>query len=195
MIAYKGFSKDLWSRHGNGEKKTCSFKIGETKTVPESKTAQNGFHCCENPFECLTYYSYDGKNRFFKVEAAGDIDEDEDERIACTKITLLEELTPIQFAYEGLVYMIKHPDRKRWQQSYSGVQVRKDKAEAQETEHIAIARGESPQVRGPEGSILGMLVEKDGKIVNAKLTLVCEENANKWLRLTDEREVEVIEEG
>ena len=43
MIAYKGFTKDIWSKHGNGEKSSCQFKIGETKTVSESQTARSGF--------------------------------------------------------------------------------------------------------------------------------------------------------
>lgn len=195
MIAYKGFTENLWSKHGNGEKETCSFKIGETKTVDESKTVRSGFHCCENPFECLTYYAFDGKNRFFKVLAAGDIDEDENERIACTQITLLEELTPVRFAMEGLKYMIHHPQRNNWEQSYESVQVRQNKASAKKEGHIAIARGRDPHVRGPEGSILGLLVEKDGEILNAKLIRVEPIYADKWLRLTEERKVEIIEKG
>lgn len=195
MIAYKGFTENLWSKYGNGEKETCSFKIGETKTVDESKTVRSGFHCCENPFECLTYYAFDGKNRFFKVLAAGDIDEDENERIACTQITLLEELTPVRFAMEGLKYMIHHPQRNNWEQSYESVQVRQNKASAKKEGHIAIARGRDPHVRGPEGSILGLLVEKDGEILNAKLIRVEPTYADKWLRLTEERKVEIIEKG
>lgn len=195
MIAYKGFTKDIWSKHGNGEKSSCQFKIGETKTVSESQTARSGFHCCENPFECLRYYSFDRDNRFFLVDAAGDIDEDENERIACTKITLLEELTPIRFAMEGLIYIINHPQREKWQQSYDNVQVKKDKAEANEEGQIAIARGENPQVRGPEGSILGLIVDRGGEILNAKLIKVNHQYANKWLSLTEEREVKVIEKS
>lgn len=79
MRAYKGFTKELISRLGNGEKETCCFTPGETKEVEASKTVSSGFHCCENPFECLAYYAFDGSNRFFIVEAAGDIDEDDDE--------------------------------------------------------------------------------------------------------------------
>ena len=44
MIAYKGFTETLYSRLGDGKKENCNFRIGETKTVPESKTARNGFH-------------------------------------------------------------------------------------------------------------------------------------------------------
>lgn len=195
MIAFKGFTKDLWSRLGNGREESCSFSIGETKEVPESKTVRSGFHCCENPFECLTYYSMDGKNRFFIVEAEGDIDEDENERIACTKITLVKELSIKEFALEGMKYIIEHPDRENWQQSHGTVVVKQDEAEAKDQKSIAIARGINPKVKGPEGSILGLIVEDDKGIKNAKLLICTGATADKWLRLTEEREVEVIEES
>lgn len=70
MKAFKGFTADLRSVMGDGKKETCCFVPGETKKVERSKTANSGFHCCENPFECLCYYQMNGKNRFFIVEAA-----------------------------------------------------------------------------------------------------------------------------
>ena len=191
MIAYKGFTETLYSRLGDGKKENCNFRIGETKTVPESKTARNGFHCCENPFDCLNYYNFDGKNRFFKVEAAGDIDEDDGERIACTQITLLEELTPVKFAMEGMKYIINHPMRRKWQQSYLGVKVMADYADSIISGHIAIARGKEPVVMGVEGSILGLIVEKGGEITNCKLFVVSPEQAGKRYRLNIHRELEV----
>lgn len=195
MIAYKGFNKNIESVMGNGKKESCTFEAGKTYKEAVSKTARIGFHCCENPFDCLTYYSMDGRNRFFKVEASGDIDEDEDQKIACTQITLIEELTPLKYALEGLRYMIKHPQRERWQQSHGSVQVKEDECEAKEKGHIAIARGTDPVARGPEGSILGFIVEKNGAIQNAKLIVTPKEFADKWLRITAEREVEIIEES
>lgn len=194
MIAYKGFNKKLCSVMGDGKKETCQFKLGETKKVDSSKTARSGFHCCENPFECLSYYALNGENRFFKVEAAGDIDEDATERIACTQITLLEELTPLQFALEGMKYIISHPDRQKWQQHHGSVSVKKDKATAKEKGCIAIARGKDPKVAGPEGSILGMIVENKTGIIQCKLFVVNTEQAGKLFRLTDDRELEVVDE-
>lgn len=194
MKAYKGFTEDLWSRLGDGEKENCSFTIGETKEVPESKTARNGFHCCENPFDCLAYYSMDGKNRFFEVLAEGDIDEDESNRIACTKLTLVKELSPAAFALAGMRYMVTHPDRKGWEKRSGSVNVRKDEAEAGRKGHIAIARGSSPRVKGPEGSILGLIVEDESGIRDAKMLVVPEELAGKWLTINEKREVKTIEE-
>ena len=190
MRAYKGFTKELISRLGNGEKETCCFTPGETKEVEASKTVSCGFHCCENPFECLDYYAFNGENRFFLVEAAGDIDEDDDERIACTKITLIEELTPFRFAMEGMRYIITHPARKKWQQLRIGVTVASDRAEAKGRGCIAIARGEHPSVTGVEGSILGLIVEKDGMITRAKLFVVTAEQAGRSYTLNASRKLE-----
>ena len=190
MIAFKGFTETLYSRFGDDKKENCSFRIGETKTVPDSKTGQGGFHCCENPFDCLSYYSFDGKNRFFKVEAAGDIDEDDSQRIACTQITLLEELTPVKFALEGMKYIINHPLREKWQQCHGGVEVMSNYANSGMSGNIAIARGEAPVVSGVEGSILGLIVETGGEITNCKLFVVSPEQAGKRYRLNIHRELE-----
>lgn len=192
MIAYKGFNASLQSVMGDGQKDTCNFELGETKIVESSKTVRSGFHCCENPFECLFYYPMDGKNRFFKVEAAGDIDEDSQERIACTQLTMLEELTPLHFAMEGMKYIINHPDRKKWKQNYRGVIVAADEAEAMAKGNIAIARGINPMVKGPEGSILGLIVEGEQGIEQCKLFVVNAFRANKWLALKKNRELEAV---
>lgn len=192
MRAYKGFTKDLISRLGDGKEETCHFVPGETKEVEASKTFSCGFHCCENPFECLRYYQFNGENRFFVVEAGGDIDEDEDERIACTRITLVEELTSLQFAVEGMLYMITHPARQSWEQTRSGVRVAKGRAEAYGKNHIAIARGEHPIVSGVEGSILGLIREQDGVITGVKLFVATAEQAGRMYTLNDSRELQEV---
>lgn len=193
MIAFKGFTPDIRSVLGNGIKEKCCFSEGITMEETESKTGRSGYHCCENPFECLKYYSFNGKNRFFMVEAKGDIDEDAAERIACTKITLLEELTPIRFALEGMKYMIMHMDRTKWQQDYGTVTVLPDEAESKDKGYIAIARGRSPRVRGKLGSILGLLAEDEkGWPINAKVfEIKTKEAENKWFHLNSEGEIEV----
>lgn len=192
MIAFKGFTKELTARLGRG---TYQFEAGKTYTEESSKTVRSGFHCCENPFNCLTYYSLDGENRFFMVEAAGSIDEDGDERIACTEITLLKELSVLEFALEGMKYIIKHPAREGWQQNYSEVKVQPNMAEVTKANHIAIARGANPCVKGPEGSILGIIREMEGfGIVDAKLFVVEAAEADKWLMLGKDRKVMEVQD-
>ena len=139
MIAYKGVSPDMTARLGNldGER----FKVGHTYKVKKAKTAREGYHCCENPFCCLTYYSLE-KDRFFRVEPGGSIDEDEHERIACTQLTIIEELHGKKDMFlAGLDYVLYHPERK-WEYTGNGVESAKDIAKAK---YIAIARGIDPK--------------------------------------------------
>lgn len=49
MYAYKGFEPDLSCRG-------YRFVMGKNVT-PEANCASNGFHCAEDPLDCLTYYS------------------------------------------------------------------------------------------------------------------------------------------
>ena len=49
MIAYKGFHPGLVCRD-------YQFVMG-LNTTDEANCAQNGFHCAENPLDCLSYYS------------------------------------------------------------------------------------------------------------------------------------------
>lgn len=155
MRAYKGFTHNLMSRLGG---KPVQFKVGETYEEPRSKTANSGFHCCENPFECLSYYGYK-QDRFCLVEAEGDIDEDDFERISCTKLTILKELTEKEFFLAGVAYMIQHPKRKRWEQDRKGVEVHKEYAEARFPGDIAVARGANPAVEAVPGAYVALIKE------------------------------------
>ncbi len=190
MIVYKGLNKNLESVLGNGKKECCTLKPGVLYRESQSKTRRNGYHCCENPFECLSYYSLNGENRFFQAEAGGDINEDEKERIACTEITLVRELSLLEFAFAGMEYMINHPRRSRWQQEHENVRVLPDKAEAKKAGQIAIARGPYPRVRGPEGSILGLIVEPEpGLITEAKLFRGIR---NVWMEMEEGRKLREV---
>lgn len=191
MIAYKGFAKDLTATLGRGIYK---FKLGETVKEESSKTIRSGFHCCENPFECLTYYPLGCGNRYFQVEAAGNIDEDGGERIACTELTLLKELSLKEFAGYGMMYMVQHPMREKWKQKGTHIIVTGDAAVANETEDIAIARGVRPVVKGAECSILGLILEPEpGMIEAAKLFVVNREQAGKWYTLRGDRTLQEVE--
>ena len=49
MLAYKGFEKGLICRG-------YQFEMGLNITE-KANCVENGFHCAENPLDCLTYYS------------------------------------------------------------------------------------------------------------------------------------------
>lgn len=195
MIAYKGFTGDLTSVMGNGDRKTCTFAPGITLEVPESKTGRSGFHCCENPFDCFSYYSPETGSRYFIVEAEGDINEDGPGRIACTKITLLRELSLKEFTGHGVMYMVKHPLRKNWKKYGVVYRVGEDHAYARKGQVIAIARGPEPVAGGEAGSIVGLIKEPEpGRITGARLfTVTAGKAGRKYTIGNDGRIREVLE--
>ena len=160
MTAYKGVSPDGTNRLGKGR---ILFKVGKTYKEDRSKTVAAGFHCCENPFECLTYYEL-GKDRFFQVEARGDIDEDENERIACTEMKIVKELKVNEFIAAGLNYMISHQKRGSWEKSRGGVKIAKDIASAS---IVAVARGRNPMASAGEGGYIALVREDAGGNIEA----------------------------
>lgn len=50
MIAYKGFNKDMTCRG-------FQFKEGEAYEEKYAELCESGFHACENPLDCLKYYT------------------------------------------------------------------------------------------------------------------------------------------
>lgn len=146
------------------------YQLGVPATAEKSKCADSGLHACEYVLDCTTYYSLGRGNRFFKAKAEGDIAEDGcDTRIACTRLTLMRELTNYDIAKEAMLYMLHHPHRSGWQKGGCMLHVGEQTAEIEEWDGIAIARGSSPRVSGCIGAHLGLIKEQDGKIIAAKL--------------------------
>lgn len=185
MMAFKGLTAGMVASMGFGNK---VLKVGVTYREKNSKTGRQGWHCTENPFDCLAYFPLGAGNRHFRVEAGGSIDEDEHNRISCTEITLLEELTLRKLAGYGMMYMVQHPLRQGWQQARHRVRVQENAAEAAGADCIAIARGPRPEVKGPEGAVLGLILEPEpGWIVAAKLFTADGKQAGKWWTVDGER--------
>ena len=79
----------------------------------QSVLRDTGLHACEYVLDCTWYYEMGKYNRYFKAKAEGDIAEDGHEtRIACTRLTLLKELTNRDIAKEAMLYMIHHVNRR-----------------------------------------------------------------------------------
>lgn len=152
MVAYKGVNPDGTNRLGKGR---ILYEVGKTYKEERSKTVAAGFHCCENPFECLSYYTL-GEDRFFQVEALGDIDEDGDERVACTEMKIIRELTIRDFVMAGLSYMVSHQKREGWEKTKCSVKIARDVASAP---LVAIARGRNPVASSQEGGYIALVGE------------------------------------
>lgn len=171
MKAYKAFNTDLTCTRGNG---TYQYRAGETYFTEQSQTARTGFHCCENPVDCLTWYPLPlgETGRIFIVYAEGDIDEIED-KIACTQITIGKELNLRGLVLEACKYIIRHPART-YKNRGIRYEIGEDLAIAEE-DGFAIARGVKPTVKGRAGSVVAVLVENPenpNEFVDAKIASV-----------------------
>ena len=138
------------------------------KNVTEqANCAANGFHCAENPLDCLSYYSDMEHSVYCLVIPGGDIDEDHlDSKIACTELTIVKRLERQDVFLHALAYMVDHPARS-WNRH-----VQKDRATA--SCGYAVVRGSDPIACGKKGDILAFAKEdpKTGGIIQIALTCV-----------------------
>lgn len=192
MIAYKGFTKGLTATYGKG---VYHYTVGETLHEEKSKTRSTGFHSAEYILDCMQWYSLDGENRFFKVEAGGSIDEETGcSMVVSTEITLLQELTIGEIALAAVRYMVEHP-RREWETSGTRLCVRRDTADGTAPRSIIIARGPHPKVRAQEDSAIGLITESESKIQNAIVRLVRKDGAVRpgiWYTITESGELKEV---
>lgn len=169
MIAYKAF----------GQERICRgyrFSMGLNRT-DKANCRQNGFHCAENPLDCLTYYPDMAQSEYYVVDAGGDIDEDgDDSKISCTELTVLKKLTRRDFFLHGLAFMADHPLRE-WSNH-----VKQDRAEARCG--YAVVRGINPIAKGKTGDILALAKEDAGTGMVKQIALACVDGVkimpDKW---------------
>lgn len=144
MIAYKGFEPGLICRG-------YQFQMGKNVTE-KANCKENGFHCAENPLDCLNHYWNMDRSEYYVVNAGGDLDEDSiDTKISCTELTILKKLTREELFLHSLAYMANRPLRE-WCSL-----VRKNKGTAQNG--YAVVRGCDPIAQGRIGDILAFAKE------------------------------------
>ena len=160
MIAYKGFDPGLNCRG-------YQFQMGLNVT-DKANCARNGFHCAEDPLDCLSYYSDMNRSEYYLVNAGGDVDEDDrDSKISCTELTILKKLDREEFFLHALAYMMDHPGRK------CSSRVTRDIGTTGKSSYVLV-RGVDPIARGGRESILAFAKEepKTGRIIQITLTCV-----------------------
>lgn len=148
MIAFKGFNNNLACTMGKG---IFQYEVGKSYTTKKAQCANTGFHCVEEPIEVLSWYR-NSTSRYCIVEAMGDIHEDGYERISCTEIKIIRELTLLELALLECKFLQKHPNRK-----YSR-HVQRNKGHA-DHEGFVIVRGKHPIASGNRGTYLFLLKE------------------------------------
>lgn len=183
MIAYKGFHVGL----------VClgyHFSMGINYTK-DANCGINGFHCAEDPLDCLTYYPNMDTSEYYIVNAGGDIHEDgKDTKISCTELTIIKRMTRNEFVLHALAYIADHPKRS-WNSRVS-----KDKGVAANCHKFVVVRGKDPIACGPQGSTLAFAKEDDsGNVVQIGLAEVdgVKIYPNTWygIDLVERREIAV----
>ena len=147
MIAFKGFNQDLSCTMGNG---TFQYEVGKTYTENKAKCASTGFHCVEEPIEVLSWYL---NGRYCIVDAKGDIHEDGKDKISCSEIMLLKEISLVELGMLECKWLQNHPDRK-----YSS-NVCRDEGYERGENRIVIVRGKHPKAAGAIGVTMFLLKE------------------------------------
>ena len=85
MKGYKAFDKNMRC-------KDFQFEVGKTYETDKAKICESGFHFCENPFDCLSYYPL-VDSQFCEVEALGETHgHTEDSKKTTTKIKIKANL-------------------------------------------------------------------------------------------------------
>ena len=157
MEAYKAFDIGLKCRG-------YQFVVGLNVT-DQANCVRNGFHCAENPIDCLSYYPYANRSVFCLVDAGGDIDEDaRDSKIACTELTIKKILSLETYLLHCLMWLVKHPS------DVVHSKIHKDSAEA--ANGYCIVYGKSPVAKGEEGDVLALL-QTDAKGDGIALSVLC----------------------
>lgn len=151
MIAYKGFNENLVCTMGKGN---FQYEVGKTYKEDAAKCASTGFHCVEEPIEVMSWYS-DNTSRYCIVGVGGDVNEDGNNRISCTKMKILKEITLQQLGVLECKWIQDHPERE------CSRHVKRDNAKANGT-GIVIVRGKNPKAAGDEGSTIFLLREGKG---------------------------------
>ena len=86
ITTYKGFNKDM----------TCKgfqYEEGKEYETDKAKACESGFHACEHPLDCFSYYS-PNKSIYRKVEQDGKISRhNSDSKVASTKIKIGVQLS------------------------------------------------------------------------------------------------------
>lgn len=179
MIAYKGFEPGLVCRD-------YQFHLGLNKT-DKANCKANGFHCAENPLDCLSYYGDIDRSEYYIVDAGGDIDEDgDDTKIACTELTIIKRLTREDFFLHALAFMSDHPSREMSSHAI------RDKAKA--CSGYAVVRGLDPLACGAKvGDILAIAKEEPGgRIVQLALFRVDGEKVRPGVWYDVERQERLV---
>ena len=200
MKAYKGFSKDM----------TCmgfQFEEGKTYEEEKAKLCECGFHACEDPQDCYSYYApCDSVYHEVELDDNGERNMS-DSKVVGKKIKIgarlsVAEICKLHFNYVKERTTTEYTDPKLAAAGYrgsaaageSGSAISKGKASVGK-DGIAAVRGNNCRVRGDIGSVILVAEEEkySYKLQTYKVAVVDGKTikANTWYTLKNGEFVEV----
>ena len=153
MIAYKGFEKNISCR-------SYQFKRYGINETTEANCRQNGFHCAENPLDCLVHYPNWRNSRYF---------------------VLKKELDFSMLLLRGAAYMAIHPDRP-WCSLVC-------KETGVGNNGFVIVRGKQPKAKGRKNDLLILVQEEPDSNEIIYVNQLCVDGIrhkeNEWYGIAD----------
>lgn len=148
--SYKGFNKDMTCR---------GFQYEEGKEYEESNAlvCENGFHACEYPLDCLSYYS-PSESVYHEVEQSGKLSkESDDTKVASTKIKIGAKLSIaglVEAAIEYTKERVKQEEDSDGDYGASSATGDYGASSAESPNAVAVAWGYKGKAKGVKGSFL-----------------------------------------
>lgn len=151
MITYKGFETGLVCRG-------YQFRAHEVNVCEKAKTAREGFHSAENPFDVLRYYPDPAKSEYWMCVATGDVDEDSvDSKVSSTELRLFEDIGIHGILIHGACLHCLRPEF--WEDNH-----RRFRAKAEARFGYAIAVGENAMAMGEKEGDRLVVLDDDGSV-------------------------------
>lgn len=193
MKAYKGFNKDMTCRG-------LQYEEGKEYETDEAKLCKCGFHACEAPIDCLSYY-VPAESVYHEVELDDVSDEREDDtkrvgkKIKIGAALDFAGLCRAQFEYVKEHTTTEHTDPKTATAGDSGAATSRGSVSVGKN-GCGLARGISVKARGSIGAVLVICVEgKGGGIASVQMITIDGETyiPDTWYTLKNGEIVEVQE--
>ena len=148
--SYKGFNKDMTCR---------GFQYEEGKEYEESNAlvCENGFHACEYPLDCLSYYS-PSESVYHEVEQSGKLSgKSGDTKVTSTKIKIGAKLSIAGLVEAAIEYTKERTKQEEDSDGYYGASSATGyygASSAESPNAVAVAWGYKGKAKGVKGSFL-----------------------------------------
>ncbi len=202
MKAYKGFNKDLTCRK-------FQYKEGKSYEEKQAELCNKGFHACENPIDCLKYYSPNHSvYHAVELDKVSDKREPGDTKVVAKKITIGAKIGIPQICQLTFEYVKAHcnnennaePGKPATAGNYGAATAGDSGAATSRgsssvgNNGLAVARGNNVKVKGGLGAILVIAEENDynNDVKEWKAVVVDGETikADTWYKLVDGKLIE-----